>query len=314
MTIGPILYALGNSYWTFFVTEALWGVGVAFISGAKEALLYDSLSELGRNQEYVKINGRVLGIGNWSEGIASLVAGLAVLISFTAPFWITATVFAIALLIALSLVEPEREKLVHQDAKKLLALFLDTIHHNRALKWMIAFSVVTGIGTHIATWLYQPFFIEGGIDLVLFGPIWAATLFITGIGSWIAHHIDGKIGRHRALVLLLVLAVVGYAGIALGSFWIGLAIITLIQLSRGLNKPLLYDEINALTTASRRATVFSIRSFLHQIIYAPLIILVGFAAVGGVQPVFGMLAVGIGVLGALTLTFALVFHRSRIRV
>ncbi|MBF0107386.1 MAG: MFS transporter [Deltaproteobacteria bacterium] len=53
-----VVILLGYGYWIFFTGWLLCGISDAFESGADAAFVYDTLQEMGREQEYSKIEGR----------------------------------------------------------------------------------------------------------------------------------------------------------------------------------------------------------------------------------------------------------------
>jgi MFS family permease len=58
-TIGEFLYFFASNYFTFVLIAILAGVGYAFLSGANEALVYDSLPEKDRKNEMKKSMGMI---------------------------------------------------------------------------------------------------------------------------------------------------------------------------------------------------------------------------------------------------------------
>ena len=85
------------------------GIGTSFISGSDSALLYDTLLQLNRSKEYVKLEGRFYAIGNFAEAIAGVTGGLlAAQFTLLFPFYCQAVVSILGIIAAVTLIEPER--------------------------------------------------------------------------------------------------------------------------------------------------------------------------------------------------------------
>ena len=83
---GFLIISLSFSFWYFIIGEIILGIGSSFISGADSAILYDSLAESKKENEYTKVEGIAYGIGNFSEAIAGICGGLLAEISLRLPW------------------------------------------------------------------------------------------------------------------------------------------------------------------------------------------------------------------------------------
>ena len=109
--LGFIIYSFGHGFWDFIPAVLCLGMGQSFLSGSDTALMYDSLYQVNRIDEFVKLEGRTISMGNFAEAVAAITGGLIAEISHRMPFYFQIGVAAIGFLIALSLVEPDYEKL-----------------------------------------------------------------------------------------------------------------------------------------------------------------------------------------------------------
>ena len=107
--LGFFTYSISYGFIGFLLAEIILGFGQSLISGADSAMLYDSLEELDKKDEYVKYEGRVISIGNLAETIAGVVGGLLVGISLRFPYIAQTMVAFIAIPASLSLFEPQRK-------------------------------------------------------------------------------------------------------------------------------------------------------------------------------------------------------------
>lgn len=101
-TIGFSFYSFSFIFWQFMIAELILGMGQSFISGSDSAMLYDTLKNEKRKGEYLKFEGRVTSIGNFSEAIAGIFGGLLATISLRTPFYFQAIISAAAIPAAFS--------------------------------------------------------------------------------------------------------------------------------------------------------------------------------------------------------------------
>ncbi len=297
---GLFVFIQGGNFWVFLLGESIMGVGSSFASGAHQALLYESLDEIGESRTYTQESGRMHSISNVSEGLAALAATGIATISLVATLWAGFFAKFAALAILFFMVEPKRE--IHAGPQLAqLRRVLTYIRRKRTLVYFIAFVVIASVATRTGAWLYQPLFVEMNIGIELFGLLWAATLFVAAAASWFAHRVDTLIGRRSGLILVLLTGTFGFLLVgALPTLW-GLGAIILIQVCRGFTGPFLEDEIHKLVPSDRRATVFSVKNMLHNLTFAAVIVGVGGIAEQSIFIAFMAVGVGLALLGTGTL-------------
>ena len=98
--VGWSLYARADGIGGVILGEAVLGVGLSLISGCDAALLYESLTETGREFDYGRWSGRVRFWGQLGEGSAALVAGVMFAYWARLPFVTEAVIWVVNLLVA----------------------------------------------------------------------------------------------------------------------------------------------------------------------------------------------------------------------
>lgn len=274
------LYSIAQSFIQLAVVEVLLGIGFGFVSGADSALVYDSLLALGKTDEYKKIEGKMRALGNFSEGIASIIGGLLAVISLRLPLYMEFLVLIISIPIAFSLTEPRRHKyeIPESSIKDLKNIVTYSLHENKKIKWLILYFGFLSSATFIMVWFTQPYWKEIGVPLALFGVLWAALQFSVGIFSLLAHRCESFFGKGKLLILLLFLACAVYVIMGVfNSVWMAL-LIFVFYFIRGTHTPLIRAYVNELVDSSRRATVLSLMQFVFRIIFVIIGPLMGWAA------------------------------------
>lgn len=106
------MYAAATSLSGFIVFAIVSGISSSFASGAKDALLYDSLKEDGRENQYTKVSSKLSFIFQFSFAAAILLGGILSLWGYTTAIYATAVSYSIMLILSFWLKEP------HLDTEK----------------------------------------------------------------------------------------------------------------------------------------------------------------------------------------------------
>ena len=104
-----LLFGLAPNYGLLILANSIWAVAITFISGADIAFFYDTLRELGREDEYPKYRGWLSAIVLGSIAVSSLLGGFIGEINLIATFLITAGIMVIGIVFLLLLKEPPLE-------------------------------------------------------------------------------------------------------------------------------------------------------------------------------------------------------------
>ena len=189
---GFLIISTSFAFWPFLFGELLLGIGASFISGADSAMLYDSLLESKKKELYTKIEGRTYGIGNFSEALAGICGGLLADFSLRLPWTVQALVAALAIPIALMLIEPKMHRPDERtfNLKAIGRVVTFSLVENKLLKWLIIFSSITGLATLSLAWFAQPYFKSIDMPITYFGVVWAILNLSTGFASFNAHYFE----------------------------------------------------------------------------------------------------------------------------
>jgi MFS family permease len=276
LVVGTLLLAAGFSvysfsfhFWQFLLAELVLGIGQSFISGADSAMLYDTLKARNRESEYLKYEGRVTSVGNFSEAFAGIVGGLLATISLRTPYVCQFFISALSIPAALTLVEPSlgMDKRV-AGMKDILRVVKYTLVDHSVLRNFIFFSSLMGSSTLTYAWFIQPFLIEVKVPVALFGVIWTLLNLTVGVFSIFAHRIERNFTQKRTSGFIFLAISSGF--ILTASFisvW-AMPVLFLFYVVRGVASPVLKDYINTLIDSDVRATVLSLRDMFIRIIFA----------------------------------------------
>lgn len=276
---GITVYAFAHGFWSLLLGELILGFGSSFISGSDSALIYDSLLDMGKRDDYVKFESRKISACNFSESFAAIIGGVLATISLRTPIYVMMLFNLIAFLVALTLVEPQRHKLDTSNGQftNIVRIVKFALHQNRQIKWLIIYSAIMGASTLTMVWLIQPYLKMVGLPLVYFGVAWAALNFSVGVFTYLAHPVESHLGRRTTLVMLLALVVAAYWSLAATPVIWGALILFVFYFVRGINIPVLKDYINKLISSDKRATVLSVQALASRLTFSVIGPLVGWA-------------------------------------
>lgn len=301
--LGYLTYSFSHGFSGFLVAEVILGIGQSFVSGADSAMLYDSLAEQKKEDKYLKLEGRVISIGNFAEAVAGIAGGFLATYSLRTPYFFQSAVAFIAIPAAITLIEPKRiGAMTKMTFKSILRIFKYAIIDFPELRINIIYSAVIGASTLSMAWFVQPYFKEIDLPISMYGILWALLNLSVGLTSLFAYKIEKYLGQIKTMFLITLFISGMYLAAGFYQTYWGIAFLFLFYLVRGIATPVLKDYINKLTASEVRATVLSIRNFIIRLVFAAIGPFLGYAndklslgqallIAGGVFLVFGGAAV-----------------------
>ncbi len=272
-TFSLILYCLGKGFIVFAIAEVFAGLAASLISGADIAIAFDSLVQIGREQDYRGFQGRLVAIAGGTEAICGIVGATIASVNLIYPFYLQ-TVFIVAYCILVStLVEPTPQRSVTQMAprgniKELWQIVRLALFENKNLKWLILLSANFGTATFLIVWLAQADMSQRGFSTEAFGFAWAFFHIVLSLASIKASSLEDLLGIKSVFFGLILLMGGSYIFLGLIEQTWGIIFIAVIYLVRGLRMPLLLNHINQHVSSSIRATVLSVNSFVFRLGFA----------------------------------------------
>ncbi len=313
--IGMIFYAFSFGFFGFLFAALSLGIGQSFISGADTALMYDSLVELNRKNDFIKFEGRTISMGNFAEAIAGFIgAYFLTQTSYRVPFYYQIRIATVGFIATLFLIEPDTKTLKDGKSKpwkNIKYIIHYSLIENKTLRLFMFYSAIMGAATLTVAWFSQPILdfleIEGKYNGLILGVLNLAVAFT----SFYAHKIEQKLNTKIILASILVLICGGYFTLYSMLTLSSLAVMLIFYFTRGFATPILRDYQNRHTPSEMRATVMSIRSFIIRLLFAGISPLIGYAAdVYSLQIALLFSGILFLILGGITLFFLLKINLS----
>ncbi|MCA9685334.1 MAG: MFS transporter [Myxococcales bacterium] len=293
------IYGLVPTWPGVVCAELLLGVGMAMLSGCDTALLYESLREQGREDEFPRWAGRQTSSGQLAEGAAALVAGLLFAVAVWGPFIAQALSSLVGLGLALALVEPARERPDFADSLgQMRAMVRHALVDDRSLRAVMLTAVILGLASFIPVWTVQIYALEAGLPEPWLGPMWAVANFTVALAALIGHRIFARAPLATVALWCTALIGLGYLGLGLSHAVWGVAAYYLLTIMRGLQGPVFAHREQQLVPSRDRAGFLSLRSMIFRFAFLLVGPAVGWAVdARGQHPVMLGLAAGFVVAG-----------------
>ena len=341
--LGSVVFAFSSTYVVLLVAYLTIAVAMTMYSGAGHALVYDTLRQLGRTEEYEKHIGRSEAMAFGSMLIATLLGGpLVALIGYSATILVGAIFMGAAGAVALFLREPPRSEAefsfqsssrnVNQNGvgpeerRSLLGNMLGgvlVIWRSKLLLWYILLAtLLSGVIMTSTDFLLQPFVVHHGVNPasgVDAGFAYSGMLMspVAGmvVGSLLAAWVASRFGERRSLVIpLFVAGLIFLAPTLWDSLWV-VGAIGILAVVRGMIRPIATGYLNRRIPSDQRATVLSMFELSTALVVAIVLPQSGAVADAvGFQASFGLLLVIlIGAGGLFALIWRLLHGREQAR-
>ena len=264
--LGLAVYTAGRSFFVFVLAEFLLAVSVSMRSGCDSALLFDSLRQLKREGEYKRLEGRCLVVARTGTAVSSLAGGFLAAVFLRLPFLVN-TAFALAMpFVALSLVEPAREKRTEKNPfRDILHICGFCLREPRIRPVVLLCGLI--MACHVTgLWAYFLLYQELRIGIVWFGVLFAVFQMAGALGGSRAHAFSERFGAGPVLLLGLLSP---FFFVLLGLFP-GVGLLPLIPANAflwNLAYPVLLERLNLEVGSDVRATVLSLAGMAGSVIF-----------------------------------------------
>ncbi|MDY0287987.1 MAG: MFS transporter [Sphaerochaeta sp.] len=264
---------------------AISALGYNLESGAGDALVYDSLLAIGREDSYMKVLGRQELIAQGSAVVAFLIGGYLALHSYAFAFGISMAICLAAALLSLGFTEPPMEckkdnsldmglgKSILFSMKNQIADSAGVMVDKPRIGFLILFSELLFAFMVCLFFYLQNFWTQQGFSERQIGIVFAVHAIVAGFTSFKAVNIERTIGQKGVLVgmpllLLLCLWAVALSPWAMVSYIMTGCIEGILIVTVG-------DYLNRLIPSTQRATILSFQSMAFSTFMIALFPLVG---------------------------------------
>ena len=270
-------YAIGGTYWMLLVGAIFDGLARALFSGNNDALLHDTLAEMGARDDYQHQLGRVSSAYQIALAVSALIGSILAAISFPLVMWLSVLPKVAMVGVSLRFVEPN----IHTDESGNLFAHLKealrNIIRNPRLR-MLSMGQIIGFGLGEASFMFRTVFIE------MLWPLWAIGVarMISNVCAATSFYFAGSLLKRFGERKLL------FGGMILSEFTNLTALIFASVVSPvfmgatsiffGVNTVSLNGMMQREFSDAQRATMGSVTAFGGSLLFAALSVMLGWLA------------------------------------
>ncbi|HLZ57209.1 MAG TPA: MFS transporter [Ktedonosporobacter sp.] len=309
LLIGSALMGTSTLAWVFAPTLPLillayicLGIGFTFLSGAEDALFYESVQLAGRGADYTRLVGRGAATMTGALALGSVASGLLASVALPLPFLVAVLSDVILVAIVLTFKEPDADRQAKDQARRSC---LEVLRQSLALmrarpilrSSMIYLALVPVIALMLETLFVQPQAMKwgtpiAGIGLVIMG-LQMTSIAGASWSDWLGKHV----GRKHILYAAPILIVISLILLAALQVFPALFFMGVISFMTAAQHPIVFSSIQAGASDDMRATLLSMLSFMGTGVAAiaqPTLSLIADHA--GLPTMYVVLAASLGLL------------------
>lgn len=279
--LSAILYAIGGSYGMLLAGALLEGLSRSFYSGNNDAMLHDSLTQLKKEGDFHSHYGKIHAMFQLGLAVSALLGGILAQWSFALVMWVSVIPQIITLVISMFLTEPA---VYTKEAGNIFAHLKESILQfriNTILRYISIVSIIRyAIGE--AGYLFR------GAFFITLWPIWALGIastissLVAALSYYISGNVINKLGVHKILVLEnFYNRIINLTALIFPTV-LSPALMSSSSITYGIGESSINKLLQSHFTTKQRATMGSLNSFLGNVVFGLMAIILGkFADVYG---------------------------------
>ena len=259
-------YFIGNSFEYFLIASITYGLAGAFISGTRNSILYDTLLKKKKEKDFKKYSGKIMFYSHIFNAFFLLIIPVIYVFNVKLPFLIGILFFAISLIAAILLTEPQNNNKDKSINKKLFSALKEITINKNIIFLLVLFALFFGF-VYTSAEFTQPILKFTGLEVIFFGIVYALKRAVMGIGGGLTHKLEKYSNKKLIFIgmILLLITLIFYFTARLE--FVVLAIL-LLGLAEGFNRIVFDDAINKRISSKNRTTVLSVSSLLKSLVKA----------------------------------------------
>ncbi|GEM_PF-5096013 len=260
------LYLISNTFWDFALLNFIWGIGLAIGAGADNALIYDSLKDVGRAKEFIKIFGRARMFFLISGMLGIIAGSYLYAINEKLPFLIGPVFFVLSGFVFLSMHE---RRIKHNYSIKNHYLQIKKgayyVLFHKNIRWVVLYGMLATVCFSFFGMIQTPFILSAGFKMTDLGWIAALVIAMEALFSYSAEYLHRLFCEKTCFKLILAGKVLSLAGF---SYFTGVKILPLFlmqKFSSGFGMTFAEHYLQKHAESKIRATVAAVEGFAFDI-------------------------------------------------
>lgn len=275
--ISAIIMLFSNSFMGFAIGFILSAWGYNLNSGSEEALIYDTLKKLDREEEFLKVNGKINLIIEVSQGLAVFIGGILSQIDFSISYITAVVIGSISLVLSTRFIEVDVIRKENQSINIInhLKQSIDIVKNNKRLLNILIFFPLIYTFSAIVYFYGQQLFNDMEYSRISISIIFLFNGIFSSLGAILSSKIYKKYKSLGWIMISISISVFTiFMGIGKGNlsivFFLGIGFLTSIL------QPISSNFINSMVESNQRATIISVESMFYSIMMIILFPICGF--------------------------------------
>ncbi len=297
--LGMVAFGFATSFETFIVSASLIGLGAALTSGAKEALLYDTLKQVGKEDTFDDVASRQNVVFQSGMAVATLLGGFLWMVDYKLPAVLSGVGVFISALLTLLVIEPSIDtetftlKNYIKQTKEGFGEVFKTVY---STKLSLFYALVGGITFSASVVFSKLVFVEMAYTESQMGVFFAtARIFNSLLLFWLISKTKLLSFKKAVFLFAVLVPVVFLPGLLFNKFLVIPFVLSMMWLGSA-RWVLLGKYTNKVFSSKNRATAISSLSMMVGLLY------IGIMLVSGpIMEYFGGVTVLISLIGLLSL-------------
>ncbi|MBL4934661.1 MFS transporter [Clostridium sp. YIM B02515] len=276
--ISVILLLSANSFLWFAISFVFTALSYNLESGAGDALIYDSLKEIGEEETYMKVNGKKELFYQAAGIISFFVGGYLATKSYNIAFLLTVVIGIITIVQSLTFKEPNIGRINSKEEKENIFVnqlkeSIKVVISKPKVGFLILFTqVIMAFCTCIFFYL-QNYLKGNGYTEWTIGIIYAISSLTVALLATQVHSIEKKIKEQGLLLIVPFLTVACIWGVALSKY--SYVFFILLMITEEIIYVSMSDYINKMIPSENRATILSFASMVFSFFMITLFPFIG---------------------------------------
>lgn len=262
-SIGMIYFGISKTFVSVLISYIIWAIGVTFESGAASAFLYDSLKEMGREEEYTKFMGGAMSISFISASIGAVAAGFLGSIQLNVPILLNGGITIIMFFITLTFKEPEITRTSEPYLRHVKSSIQYASKHPQVRSIILYYALVFSI-LWILQVFYQPYLKNLGFVVGYIGIIYFLMKLVGAAASAMSAKFKDYVGEWTWLKLLPFVLAGSIFFMGMSTTRIGVSFIFVNSFLHAISTPIISAYVNKRIPSEKRATILSLMSLVNS--------------------------------------------------
>ncbi|MCC6082061.1 MULTISPECIES: MFS transporter [Bacillus cereus group] len=282
---GLVLLAVSSSgfiyletFWILCVLFFLEGMGMAFISGSDQSLLYDNLKQMDKEDQFLKMMSTSLGLSYVSLSIASVVGGLIQTVSWTMVYGFSSLAILLSMVFFLLIKDLSADKGRIREKKSIIGETSSYFKSKEGRNILLIFILLGAFeATCMSYFMFsQQFFHIMGIDIYVISLLFMIGRLLSGFSYFIAPKLEKRFSSRSVIVVTMmgtpIFLILNLFNIGVFYYLSFLIIVILPYISNVLNMNFIHSKVPSLI----RASIISVGSMIGSVFLVLSYLLIGF--------------------------------------